>query len=298
MADKKNSREVPDLVKRRQKVEARLAERRKHTGPLPSMEADVQHLVHELEVHQIELEMQNEELKQARAEREAALDQYTDLYDFAPTGYFTLARDGAILGTNLTGAKLLGVERSKLLKKRFGLFVADEFRVAFIDFIERIFDCGGKESQDVLLGKRVGEPKWVLIEAICTDDKQECRAMVTDITERKQADDKLLKAKKRIDKSEARFKAIAANTPDHILMHDKELRYSMVINPQLGLTEEEILGKTDHDFLAKEEADKLVEAKKKVMESGEPMYFETSLISRVGKAEIFAGTYIIMTPKN
>ena len=90
--------------------------------------SDTRRLVHELQVHQIELEMQNEELMQTRAELEAALRQYTDLYDFAPVGYFTLARDGTILQVNLAGANLLGVERGTLIKQRFGVFVADQSR--------------------------------------------------------------------------------------------------------------------------------------------------------------------------
>lgn len=106
-----------------------------------------------------------------------------------------------------------------------------------------------------------------------------------DITKQKEAE-------KALQESESRFKAIAAHTPDHIVMHDSELRYTMVINPQLGLTEEDILGKTDYDFLPQEEAETIVEAKKKVMKSGKPMHFETSLISLSGEAEFFTGTFM------
>ena len=285
MADRKNINEKLYLAEQRRKAEAKLAERRKNAAPLPLMEVDAQRLMHELEVHQIELEMQNEELWQARAEREAALDQYTDLYDFAPIGYFTLTRDGTIRKVNLSGAKLLGVERTKLLEKRFGLFVADQFRTTFIDFLESVFAGEEKKSLDVMLGQEVGEPRWVLIEAVCNNEKKECRAAVTDITERKQAEEKLRH-------SEARFKALADNTPDHILIHDSELKYTMVINPQLGLTEKDMLGKTDHDLFPHEEADPLVEAKQQVMASGKPLHFETSLTSLTGEPEFFDGTYI------
>ncbi len=101
----------------RRRAEARFKEKqssqRSEVGDQSTAE-ETQRLVHELEVHQIQLEMQNEELLQARAEVEAILAQYTDLYDFAPVGYFTLERDGAIRRVNLTGARLLGVERSGL----------------------------------------------------------------------------------------------------------------------------------------------------------------------------------------
>jgi PAS domain-containing protein len=81
-------------------------------------EADTQRLVHELQVHQIELEMQNEELQQSRAEVEAGLERYTELYDFAPVGYLTLGRDGVIRQVNLTGARLMEAERVGLPGRR------------------------------------------------------------------------------------------------------------------------------------------------------------------------------------
>ena len=73
-------------------------------APLSRTVDEMQRILHELEVHQIELEMQNDELRQARDEVDTALEKYTDLYDFAPVGYFTLDRDGIIRGVNLTGA--------------------------------------------------------------------------------------------------------------------------------------------------------------------------------------------------
>ena len=90
----------------------------------PPSDVEVQRLMHELQVHQIELEIQNEELRDTRAELESSLANYTDLYDFAPTGYFTLARDGTILAVNLTGAKLAGVERAVLIKQRLQWLIA------------------------------------------------------------------------------------------------------------------------------------------------------------------------------
>src|SRR5512145_1072488 len=100
----------------RRKAEARLSKKKDKTQPLTR--ADTWRVVHELQVHQIELEMQNEELMRARAEVEEAYRQYTDLYDFAPVGYFTLGQDGTIRQVNLAGANLLGVERDKLINRR------------------------------------------------------------------------------------------------------------------------------------------------------------------------------------
>src|ERR1700677_217995 len=91
----------------RRRAEARLSKWRSD----PKLDPESQRLLHELEVHQIELEMQNAELHKARDELEAALENYTDLYDFAPVGYFSVDESGVILASNLTGAALLGIER-------------------------------------------------------------------------------------------------------------------------------------------------------------------------------------------
>jgi PAS domain-containing protein len=87
-------------------------------------DADARRLLHELEVHQIELEMQNTELRSARDELEVLLDKYTELYDFAPVGYFTLAADGTIRLANLTGATMVGIGRSNLIGRSFAMLVA------------------------------------------------------------------------------------------------------------------------------------------------------------------------------
>jgi hypothetical protein len=98
-------------------------------------DADLRRTLHELQVHQIELEMQNHELIEARTEREAALARYTELYDFAPIGYLTLYADGLIKEVNLTGASLLGVARRNLYQKRFDSFVVQAERPHWAHFL-------------------------------------------------------------------------------------------------------------------------------------------------------------------
>ena len=88
--------------------------------------------------------MQNAELRQARDELETALEKYTDLYDFAPVGYFTLDRKGTIRSVNLTGAALMGVERSRLVGRRFGFFVTDAARPTFTACLAKIFTIRAK----------------------------------------------------------------------------------------------------------------------------------------------------------
>ena len=110
-------------------------------------------------------------------------------------------------------------------------------------------------------------------------------AVYNDLTESKKAEEDL-----RL--SEERFRSISSLTPDHIIMQDSQLKYIFVVNPQLGLTEQDMVGKTDYDFLTMEEADKLTRVKTRVMDSGKPAHFETSLISKVGEVEHFDGTFV------
>ncbi len=151
-------------------------------------DADGQRLLHELQVHQLELEMQNAELRQARDELEVALDNFTDLYDFAPSGYFTLAATGAILQANLPGATLVGIERSRLVGQSFGQWIAAGFRPAFKTFLEQVFAGQTKHAADFELVCQ-GQPlRLVNIEAQCLLSGQQCRAVVMDITSRKFAE--------------------------------------------------------------------------------------------------------------
>jgi PAS domain S-box-containing protein len=114
------------------------------------------------------------------------------------------------------------------------------------------------------------------------------------MSKRKSGDssDSLQRAEEALRDSEERFRMIALSTPDHVIAHDLELRYTMVLNPQLGLTQEDMIGKTDYDILTREEADHLTALKGKVLETGKPMHLETSLVSRSGGKEFFDGSFI------
>ena len=128
-------------------------------------------------------------------------------------------------------------------------------------------------------------------------------AAARDITEQKHAgkalqelnqelEQKVLERTQALAESEQRFKAVVVNTPDHILVQDKELRYTLVVNPQLGLTEQDMLGKTDDDFLLREEAEKLGKVKRQVIETGKAVRLETSLISTRGEERFFDESYV------
>ena len=152
-------------------------------------------LHHELQVHQIELEMQNAELRQARDELETTLEQFTDLYDFAPVGYFTLDRTGTIRRVNLTATALVGIERSRLVGRRFEQFVTIEARPAFDAFLDKVFTSHGKEACELTFLNKGNEPLFMQVEGVAAESGQDCHLALIDITARKRSDMALSLAK-------------------------------------------------------------------------------------------------------
>jgi PAS domain S-box-containing protein len=172
----------------RRKAEAKLNKLSKKNAQAPKTNADIQRLVHELQVHQIELEMQNDELLHARMQLESTLNMYVELYAFAPAGYFTLARDGTIRHCNLTGAKLMGVRLNELTGRRFSIFISPESRPTFNTFLDKVFTNQNKENCEVALERIGPAPLWVrIIGAYETSGGQDglCYAIVSETTERK-----------------------------------------------------------------------------------------------------------------
>lgn len=180
------------LKKSKKQTEAKLRECKKEEPRRSETIDETRRLVHELQVHQIELEMQNDELLRTRAEFEALSAQYADLYEFAPVGYLSLGRDGTIRRTNLAAARLLSVESARLVKRRFGLFVSMASRPAFNAFFEKAFSSPATEACEVELKPEGNEPLQVRIEATASEDGQSCRVVMVDITERKRAEEALL----------------------------------------------------------------------------------------------------------
>ncbi|MGZ8174214.1 MULTISPECIES: putative bifunctional diguanylate cyclase/phosphodiesterase [Methylobacter] len=156
------------------------------------IEMDAKKLLHELRVHQIELEMQNEELLTAQTEVEASLERYTELYDMAPVGYLTLGRDGAIQQINLRAARQLGIFRSQLKQQRFSSFISVDSLPVFNDFLSGVFAGKTAQSCELTLLPADRSPTLIIqFEAIANDDEQTCRVILIDITERKGNEDKL-----------------------------------------------------------------------------------------------------------
>ncbi len=187
----KTPADLSDKDEQRRRAEAKLAAQPHATPALPLLNLETQRLVHELQVHQIELEMQNEELIQARTDLENLLHQYTDLYNQSPVGYLTLTLDGTIDQINPAGASLLGEPRNHLLKRRLGQYIKEAYRPLFSDFLEKVFsNPDHKETCEIALLH--GEnPIWAHLEAIGTAKHEVCNAALVDITQRKHAETQL-----------------------------------------------------------------------------------------------------------
>ena len=175
----------PEML--RKKAEEKLRNKQKQVNK-PVTENDVKKLMHELQVHQIELEMQNEELHQAYETAEAALKKYTMLYDFAPMGCFTLEYDGSICDLNFTGAEMLGEKRFSLVNSNFKLFISKDSQPAFNDFFSKVYTSHTKESCKVNLGYDNKPLCMVYMEGIVTGDERNCLLSVVDISGFKKQD--------------------------------------------------------------------------------------------------------------
>jgi PAS domain S-box-containing protein len=187
----------------------------KHLSPNAN---DTRLMAYELRVHQIELEMQNEELRRALAELDAVRLRYFDLYDLAPVGYCTLSKEGEFLEVNLTAATLLGVLRGVLVSQRISKYIFRDDQDIFFLFRKQLFETGEPQKCELRLLKSDGSPFWVRMKATVarnTENTPFCRLVLFDITERKHAEAK-------VQASEIQLQGIIESTADGILAVDNE----------------------------------------------------------------------------
>ena len=155
----------------------------------------MQQSLHELQLHQIELEMQNDELRRARLELEAERERYFDLYDMAPVGYCSVGESGLILGVNLTAASLFGIDRSALLNRRFTRFVCHEYQDAYYLFVKQLFLMPQPQVCDLQLQTGTGQPFWAHLAGVRVagrEGEQILRVTVSDISEKMRINQALL----------------------------------------------------------------------------------------------------------
>ena len=199
MVKRKEHSKGLDALQRR--AEERLGKRGEPDPVISSSGEDLRRIVHELDVHRIELEMQQEELLRSRAALEESLGRYLELYDFAPIGYLSIDNECRILQLNLMASKLLGIERSRLVGQRFDRYVAIQDRQALNGMLSGLFARNRADAielelepwraEPALPGNPSGidahrrDPITVLVDAVVSDDASQCRMALTDISERK-----------------------------------------------------------------------------------------------------------------
>lgn len=198
---------------------------------------DTDKLLHELQVHQIELEMQNDELRRAHLALEESRDRYLDLFEFAPVGYLTLTATGLIAEVNFSGAALLGAERKKLLSHPFSRYVAPEWIDHFHLYMSHLSLQSEQKNCDLQIKRENGELRYVHMDALpmkAEDGTITLRVMLSDITEQKQAEEYL------------RIAATAFEAQESIMVTNERriiIRVNKAFTQLTGYSAEEALGR-------------------------------------------------------
>ena len=209
-------------------------------------------LLHELQVHQVELNMQNDELRQAQIAMEESRDRYVDLYDFAPIGYLTLSREGVISEINLTAADMLGIVRNQLVSRRFSQFVVKEDRDRWDRHFVNALQQSQRQRCEVSLQRGDGSSFHVQMDSVkCSElDKSSLletnpnwvsmvRIALSDISERVQAETALHNARELAE-------SIMETVHEPLLVLDGELKVvlaSLSFYDHFGVTPEETVGR-------------------------------------------------------
>ena len=245
---------------------------------------DIEGLVHELQVHQVELEMQNENLRLAQEEIEKSRSRYSDLYDFAPVGYFTFDEKGQILEANLTGARMLGLERTLLVNKSFHLFVRSESLDDFRSHRLQVLKSGLLQTCELGLRKKNGTLFFARLESIPVKDPKghfgQIRTAVIDITRQHQAEEAL--------QAEHAFRqALADSVSSGLVAYDREGRQiytNQAFCQMIGYAPEELIGaKPPYVYWPPEEEKSLVKTFQELFSGEKPVgKLELRLKKRTG----------------
>ena len=197
--DKKPDNKLEDLRRRAEKS-VRNVELDQDVSKLS--EKEVRSLAHELQVHQAELEIQNEELRRAQIELQESRDRFSDLYDSSPVGYFTLDKHGHILEANLSGARLVNRQPRELIEVPFVSLVSQEDHQSFYSYLRNVFARPARQSCELRLRDSGGVPIYARLESIAVSDEEgkleACRTAVSDISDFKRAQDEVLRVQEQI----------------------------------------------------------------------------------------------------
>ena len=243
---------------------------------------DVLELVHELKVYQIELEMQNEELRRAQEAITESGNRYADLYDFAPVGYVTLDPQGLIVEVNLTGARLLGAPRDLLLQKPFILFVAPGDRQAFHAYLKHLPAGGAPQSWELEINPQQGPPGAVSLESLAMVEAGgkviQYRMAITDITRRRKAEDDLRR-------SEETFRLLYEKAPLGYQSIDEDgiiREVNQAWLDVLGYSRQEVIGRWFGDFLPPDYFERFPERFACLKDAGEVCNLDFEMVRKDG----------------
>ena len=239
-------------------------------------------ILFELQTHQVELEAQNTELKNAQITIEESRDRFCDFYDFSPIAYFTLDEQGVVIEANLTAALWTGMERSMLVNTPLAAFIHHSSVAQFFSHLKRVFSEKGKEICELLITPRKNAPFFVHMESIFhqgTNGSLECRASLIDITGRKKAEEDSKKAKLQIQ-------AILDNIPDMVWLKDREgliLSVNKAFEHMCGGASHLLAGRTDCDIWPQEQAERSIAHDREVLLSGKQTQVEEPIMDREGR---------------
>lgn len=235
----------------------------------PASEADALRFLHEFEVLQIELELQQEELVWAEEQSsKIAADKYDELYDLATVGYFTLNRGGEILGLNNCGVQMLALGRNELINNKFKYFVAESTREVFDSFFDKLFDSRIPQTCEVTLLSQEALPVYVQLNGTSIAGKDSCLLIAVDISSRVQ-----VQMDMEVALAEAkRFRNALDHISSYVYMKDTRLHYTYgnhAILGLLGCTAQELKGSEDIQFFPIETVKRLRATDLRVLLNGE-----------------------------
>ena len=153
---------------------------------------ETRRMLHELRVHQIELEMQNVELRRIQAEMDVYQERYFDLYDLAPVGYCTLSEKGLILEANLTASTILNVVRDALVRQPITRFIVKEDQDTYYRYRKHLFETGEPQMCELHMVPQDGASFWARLDSTVvkySEGETQCRVVIIDITDHKRVEE-------------------------------------------------------------------------------------------------------------
>ncbi len=279
----------------RQRAETRLRSQKSAAGGAKT-DVETRRLVHELQVHQIELEMQNEELREAQQRLEESRDHYAAFYDFAPVGYVTFDVNGIIREINLTAAEMLGVPRAKLMGRPFHPFVAEEDLVHFLRHLPPRANPEERIGTEFSLVRKGCAVLPIVMQSVpaCGAEKQghHCRATLTDLTARKLAEETLRKGRDFTD-------AVLETSGALILVLDdtgRVLRFNRACEQVSGYSSAEIVGRAFWMLLPPEESAAVRGVFEDLRSAQLPNRYENHWLTKTGERRLISWANTVLAP--